>query len=78
MDVANTPPLLNRKQAAEFLAKSGFPITRRYFEKLCTPGEGQGPREACRFGPKVLYRPDDIIAWAHSRCVIQDNVSVCT
>lgn len=68
MNALNHPPLLTRKQAVQFLAENGFPITFRYFEKLCVPSDGQGPREACRFGPRVLYRPDDLLEWAHARC----------
>jgi hypothetical protein len=62
------PPQLTRTQAADFLAGQGFPISRRYFEKLCTPGLNQGPRVNGWFGPRALYLQGDLLEWARSRC----------
>lgn len=62
------PSRLTRQQAAEFLTARGFPISKRYLEKLSCPSSGQGPRVDCWFGGRALYLPADLIAWAESRC----------
>jgi hypothetical protein len=59
---------LTRKQSAQFLTERGFPISQRYLEKLCVPSGGHGPRVDAWFGGRALYRPDDLISWAESRC----------
>jgi hypothetical protein len=48
---------LTRVQSAQFLNTQGYPITRRYFEKLCVPSSAQGPRVDAWFGGRALYRP---------------------
>jgi hypothetical protein len=58
---------LTRSQAAEWLNAHGYPIKHTYFELLCSPKVGQGPRIAGRFGQRVLYRPEDLAAWAEAR-----------
>ena len=59
---------LTRTQAVEWLNSHGYPIAQRYFEKLAVPSGGQGPRVDCRFGGRALYLPEDLLAWAQSRC----------
>jgi hypothetical protein len=58
---------LTRAQAVQYLNARGFPISQRYFEKLCVPSGGQGPRVDLRFGGRALYLPEDLLAWAESR-----------
>jgi hypothetical protein len=63
-----SPARLTRKQSAQFLTERGFPISQRYLEKLSVPSTGQGPRVDAWFGGRALYKPDDLISWAESRC----------
>jgi hypothetical protein len=58
---------LTRAQACAWLNEHGWPIKHSYFEYLCSPGVGKGPRAAGWFGPRVLYEPSDLNAWAQSR-----------
>jgi hypothetical protein len=46
----------------------GYPITRTTFNKLCLPAIGGGPPVAKWFGKRPLYRLDEALAWAESRC----------
>lgn len=57
-------PFLTRPEAAQFLQAHGYPVTRRQLEKLAWSGGGPAYR---RFGRRVLYRPDDLLAWAHGK-----------
>jgi hypothetical protein len=66
--MSETPARLTRQQAVEFLNSHGFPIKPRYFEKLCVPSGGVGPRIDAWFGNRALYLPDDLMAWAQGRC----------
>ena len=73
MNAFDTAPRLTRAQAAQFLAERGFPISRRYFCKLCLPGNGQGPRVDAWFNSKALYLPADVLEWAEARCRPSDK-----
>jgi hypothetical protein len=66
-------PYLTRVQAAQFLNAQGYPITRKYFAKLCVPSNGQGPPVNKWFGQRALYTPEDLLAWAESRCKPGDD-----
>jgi hypothetical protein len=66
---------LTRQQAAEFLTARGFPISKRYLEKLSCPSGGQGPRIDLWFGGRALYLPSDLLAWAQSRAKPGDKVA---
>jgi hypothetical protein len=55
------------KQAADFLTDHGFPITWRYLNKLCAPGDGQGPKPDRRFGGRNLYLGSSLLTWAEER-----------
>jgi hypothetical protein len=65
---SDIPARLTRRQAAQYLAANGYPITERYFEKLCVPGSDLGPKIDCWFGNRALYLPADLISWAQARC----------
>jgi hypothetical protein len=56
--------LLTRSRTAEALTEAGFPIKAKTLATKAT--RGGGPRY-CRFGPRVLYRWDDALAWANRR-----------
>jgi hypothetical protein len=58
---------LTRVQAVHFLNEHGFPISQKYFEKLCVPSGGQGPRIDAWFGGRALYLSEDLLAWAMTR-----------
>jgi hypothetical protein len=72
-----TPSRITRQQAPEFLTAIGFPISKRYFEKLCVPSGGQGPRVDAWFGARALYLESDLRAWAESRCRPGDPPANC-
>jgi hypothetical protein len=58
-------PMRTRKQSAGFLSASGYPITERYFEKLCCAG--QGPQPDYEFGGRYLYSTAVLLDWARAR-----------
>ena len=57
--------LLTRVEAARFLQQRGFPVAARTLATLVSRGGGPAYR---RFGQRALYRTEDLIAWAESRC----------
>jgi hypothetical protein len=68
MHNTTNPPLLTRAQATEFLNEHGYPITKRYFAKLCLPGSSEAPTVKCWWGPFALYEPETLLSWAQQRC----------
>ena len=56
--------LLTRSRTAEALTAAGFPVKAKTLATKAT--RGGGPRY-CRFGPRVLYRWNDALAWAEGR-----------
>ena len=65
----DTPPfpatdLLRREDAALFLARHGYPISRAGLSLLAT--RGRGP-PVCYFGRWPLYHRADLLAWAQAR-----------
>ena len=57
--------LLTRVEAARFLQQRGFPVAARTLATLVSRGGGPAYR---RFGQRALYRTEDLLAWAESRC----------
>ena len=55
---------LGRVAAANFLAERGFPCTCATLATLVTRGGGP---PFTKFGPRALYRPSDLIAWAERK-----------
>lgn len=60
--------LLTREQLRHELNTRGYPMSASYFNKLCLPSIGAGPPIARQFGKRPLYRLEDGLAWAESRC----------
>ena len=56
--------LLDRRAAADFLAERGFPCSPATLATAVT--RGGGPLFQ-KFGPRVLYRQSDLVAWAESK-----------
>jgi len=56
---------LTRAEAARFLQERGFPVAARTLATLVSRGGGPAYR---RFGQRALYRTEDLLAWAESRC----------
>ncbi len=66
---ANSTPLLTREKLRLRLNEEyGFPFTTSYFNKICLPSVNAGPPVAKWFGKRPLYRLDEALAWAESRC----------
>ena len=55
---------LNRREAAAALTAAGFPTATATLEKLATVGGGPTYR---KYGHKVVYDRDDLLAWAETR-----------
>ncbi len=62
--VAPSSKLLSRPEAAAFLSEQGIPIAKTTLGKLASVGGGPLFR---KFGPRVLYAPADLTAWANSK-----------
>jgi hypothetical protein len=60
--------LLTREQLLQRLNERGFPIKASYFNKICLPSRNAGPPPAVWYGKRPLYRLEDAIAWAESKC----------
>jgi hypothetical protein len=56
--------IVGRPKLAEFLTKKGFPIARRTLEKI---PEEKAPPVFRRWGGRCLFRPSDVLVWAHTR-----------
>jgi hypothetical protein len=61
----NLDALLTRDQAAAALTAAGFPVRSKTLATKASRGGGPPYR---LFGPRVLYRWGDALAWARSRC----------
>jgi hypothetical protein len=59
-----TTKLLNRKDTADFLAASGFPVTWKTLAALASADDGPPYR---MFGRHALYDQDAALAWALAR-----------
>jgi len=57
--------LLTRLEAASFLRTHGFPVAAKTLATLVSRGGGP-PFQ--KFGQRVLYRAEDLLAWAEARC----------
>ena len=60
--------LLTREPLRLKLNELGYPLTASYFQKICLPSVGAGPPVAKWWGRRPLYRLDEVLAWAESRC----------
>jgi hypothetical protein len=60
--------LLTREQLLQRLNGRGFPIKASYFNKLCLPSRNAGPPPAVWYGKRPLYRLEDALLWAESKC----------
>lgn len=56
--------ILNRKEAALFLARAGFPLAPNTLAKMAVRGGGP---PFYRWGRRVAYRSGDLLAWAQDR-----------
>ena len=59
----NPDALLTREQTAAALREAGFPISAKTLATKATRGGGPPYRH---FGPRVIYRWGNSLAWAHS------------
>ena len=60
--------LLTREQLRLKLNELGYPLTQSYFNKISLPSVNAGPPVAKWWGKRPLYRLDEGLAWAESRC----------
>jgi hypothetical protein len=60
----NTDALLTRDRTAEALTEAGYPIKAKTLATKATRGGGP---PFSKFGPRVLYRWADALAWARGR-----------
>lgn len=62
--------ILTRKQAAQFLATLGYPITPGHLGNLASNNNARRGPPYTRIGWKtVRYREDDLAAWYNARAV---------
>jgi hypothetical protein len=65
MDTINDAELmLTRREAAGFLRERGFPVSQATLATLVS--RGGGPRYF-RFGPRALYKVNDLLDWAAAK-----------
>jgi hypothetical protein len=58
---------MTRRQLAELLSASGYPISVSTLDKLSMPSRGEGPPAAGFWGNRALYDPNEALAWAKKR-----------
>ena len=68
MNENTAPALLTREQLRLKLNESGYPLTQSYFNKISLPSVNAGPPVAKWWGRRPLYRLDEALDWAESRC----------
>ena len=57
-----------RADAVRYITeKTGCPLSLRYFNNLCAPSCGQGPRVDAKFHGRDLYTEADLDAWIAER-----------
>jgi hypothetical protein len=61
---SNPDALLTRTQAADALKESGYPVASTSLATRAS--RGGGPRYR-KFGTRVLYKWEDLVAWAEGR-----------
>jgi hypothetical protein len=59
--------LLTRRELANFLSESGFPITLSTLHKYGMPSRAEGPPADGYWGRCMLYDPAKALAWAKKR-----------
>lgn len=64
MDENSQAPILTRKAASDYLKELGFPVAVATLATLVTRGGGP---HYLKFGPRVLYRADELLEWAESK-----------
>jgi hypothetical protein len=64
LQTENPDRLLTREQAAHALTEAGFPTKPKTLATKACRGGGPPYRY---FGPRVLYRWGDVLAWAEAR-----------
>jgi hypothetical protein len=67
---ANQGALLTRAEAANFLSERGYKIKLGYLHRMSSLGTGPKPAVLWGERKRPLYSPDDILAWAQSRCSV--------
>ena len=68
MDAEAKSILLTREQLRLKLNERGYPLTASYFNKISLPSVNAGPPVAKWWGKRPLYRLEDALVWAESRC----------
>ncbi len=63
---------LTRRQAADYLTDYGIPCAAKTLAKYAC--QGGGPRYI-KYGLRVLYRPEDLLAWALAQCSVRSSTS---
>jgi hypothetical protein len=58
---------LTRKQMGKLLREHGFPIGDGTLDRICSPAQGKGPPIAGWWNGRLLYDPDEALAWAEAR-----------
>lgn len=58
------PDYLDRREAADYLTRRGFKITRNTLQKMATTGGGPEYRI---FGTRALYDPRTLDSWAEAK-----------
>ncbi len=66
---------LSRSAASEFLTHNGYPVAKNTLQKYATVGGGPKYRH---FGKRVLYTPDELLAWAESKLSAPMTSSSCS
>jgi hypothetical protein len=67
-DTSPPSPLLTRENLRQELDRRGFKTSRSYWNKINLPSVNAGPPVAKWWGKRPLYRLDEALAWAESRC----------
>jgi hypothetical protein len=65
--------LLTRRELREFLAANGFPVSKQFLIRECSPSQNAaGPpvAEVAGQGRAYLYRADQVLKWAREELVL--------
>jgi hypothetical protein len=66
---------LTKRELSAFLTAHGYPTSVSTLDKLLMSSRNEGPRPAGMWGNRLLFDPDEALAWAERRFRARDTAA---